>query len=131
MHLSSDHARIVREARPGESWAQAEARLNGKRIQDQARPGESWQELNARRREIVASKNEEEVELVDCFISADGIAIKDCRHFMDVALFRMSKKEKRAGEVIRYNLADGYVEVKAGPDGMVNRPWFRRHLQAS
>jgi len=118
MHLSSDHARVVREARPGESWAQAEARLNGKRIQDQARPGESWQELNARRREVVASKNTEEVELVDFFISTDGISIKDCRHFMDVALFRMSKKEKRAGEVIRYNLVDGYVEVKAGPDGM-------------
>ncbi|MFI8383260.1 replication initiator protein A [Pseudomonas sp. NPDC079086] len=37
---------------------------------------------------------------------------------MDVALFRMSKRERRAGEVIRYDLPDGYIEVKAGPDGM-------------
>lgn len=39
---------------------------------------------------------------------------------MDVALFRMSKRENRAGEVIRYDLADGYIEVKAGPDGMAS-----------
>ncbi|WP_083329837.1 replication initiator protein A [Pseudomonas argentinensis] len=116
--MSSDHGRIVREARPGESWAEVEARVSGKCIQDQARPGESWQEFKARRREIYKSKKPEEVELVDCFVSADSVAIKDGRHFMDVALFRMSKREKRAGEIIRYNLVDGYVEVKAGPDGM-------------
>ncbi|QUN41513.1 replication initiator protein A (plasmid) [Burkholderia cenocepacia] len=39
---------------------------------------------------------------------------------MDVAVFRLSKKDKRAGGVIRYELSDGYVEVKAGPDGMAS-----------
>jgi len=116
--LSSDYARIVKEARPGESFAVAEARILGKRIQDQARPGESWTEYNARRREIDKNKKPEEVELVDCFVSTDSVSIKDIRNFMDVALFRMSKSKKRAGEVIRYNLPGGYVEVKGGPDGM-------------
>jgi hypothetical protein len=30
------------------------------------------------------------------------------------------QKDKRAGGVIRYELSDGYVEVKAGPDGMAS-----------
>jgi plasmid replication initiation protein len=45
---------------------------------------------------------------------------RDDKHMMDVALFRLSKDKKRAGEVIRYELADGHVEVKAGPDGMAS-----------
>lgn len=48
------------------------------------------------------------------------VATKDNRSLMDVALFRLSKKEKQAGKVIRYDLRDGYVEVKAGPDGMAS-----------
>lgn len=89
------------------------------RVRAEARPGESWDEAIARLR--AASSNNAvtgESELADFFISADGISAKDSRYFMDVALFRMSKRESRAGEVIRYDLADGYVEVKAGPDGM-------------
>lgn len=62
---------------------------------------------------------EERVQ-VDFFVPADSISTKDSRSFMDVALFRMSKREKRAGEVIRYDLEDGYIEVKAGPDGMAS-----------
>lgn len=95
--MSSFRQRILAEARPGESWDEATARLRG------------------------ASTNKaltEEAELADFFVSADSISTKDNRHFMDVALFRMSKRESRAGEVIHYNLADGYIEVKAGPDGM-------------
>jgi len=48
------------------------------------------------------------------------VATKDNRSLMDVALFRLSKRDKRAGEVIRYELPDGYVEVKAGADGMAS-----------
>lgn len=48
------------------------------------------------------------------------VTTKDCRSIMDVAIFRLSKKDKRAGDIIRYELADGYVEVKAGPDGMAS-----------
>lgn len=91
------------------------------RIQAGARPGESWDEATARL--CGASTNKavaEEGERGDFFVSADGISTKDHRHFMDVALFRMSKRERRAGEVIRYDLTDGYIEVKAGPDGMAS-----------
>jgi plasmid replication initiation protein len=48
------------------------------------------------------------------------VATKDNRSLMDVALFRLSKRDKQAGKVIRYELRDGYVEVKAGPDGMAS-----------
>ena len=48
------------------------------------------------------------------------VATKDNRNLMDVALFRLSKRDKRAGDVIRYDLPDGFVEVKAGPDGMAS-----------
>jgi hypothetical protein len=39
---------------------------------------------------------------------------------MDVAVFRLSKKDRRAGEVIHYTLPDGHVTVKAGPAGMAS-----------
>lgn len=48
------------------------------------------------------------------------VATKDNRGFMDVALFRLSKRDQQAGKMIRYELRDGYVEVKAGPDGMAS-----------
>ncbi|QKG68644.1 replication initiator protein A [Pseudomonas sp. B14-6] len=91
------------------------------RVQAEARPGESWDEATARLRGTSVNKVvAEEGELADFFVSADGISTKDSRHFMDVALFRMSKRESRAGEVMRHDLADGYIEVKAGPDGMAS-----------
>ncbi|RYF63127.1 MAG: replication protein RepA [Cytophagaceae bacterium] len=37
---------------------------------------------------------------------------------MDVAPFRLSKTQKRIGEINRYPLRDGYVEVSAGAHGM-------------
>ncbi|WP_256928737.1 replication initiator protein A, partial [Pseudomonas aeruginosa] len=45
---------------------------------------------------------------------------RDSLSIMDVAVFRLSKEEKRAGEVIHYALPDGYVEVKSGTDGMAS-----------
>ena len=45
---------------------------------------------------------------------------RDNRSVMDVAVFRLSKKDKRAGELIRYDLPDGYVEVSAGAHGMAS-----------
>ncbi|EJC7212050.1 replication initiator protein A [Salmonella enterica] len=45
---------------------------------------------------------------------------RDNRSVMDVAVFRLSKKDKRAGELIRYDLKDGYVEVSAGAHGMAS-----------
>jgi len=52
----------------------------------------------------------------DFFVPAlYDVATKDSRSIMDVAVFRLSKKEKRIGETIRYELADGFVEVTGGP----------------
>lgn len=45
---------------------------------------------------------------------------RDNRSVMDVAVFRLSKKDKRAGELIRYDLPDGYVEVSSGAHGMAS-----------
>ncbi len=46
------------------------------------------------------------------------VAGKESRSIMDVAVFRLSKKDKRASTVLHYELSDGYVEVKSGTDGM-------------
>ena len=57
----------------------------------------------------------------DFFVpSLYDVATKDNQSIMDVAVFRLSKKDKRAGEVIRYDLPDGYVQVSAGAAGMAS-----------
>ncbi len=48
------------------------------------------------------------------------IGTRDSRGIMDVATFRLSKKEQRAGEVIVYDLPDGKVTVSAGSAGMAS-----------
>lgn len=48
------------------------------------------------------------------------IGTKDSRSLMDVAVFRLSKKDKRAGEAIHYKLPDGYILVSSGPAGMAS-----------
>lgn len=57
----------------------------------------------------------------DFFVPAlYDVAGKENRSTMDVAVFRLSKKDSRAGGLIRYELSDGYVEVMAGPKGMAS-----------
>ncbi len=48
------------------------------------------------------------------------VGTKDSRSVMDVAVFRLSKKDRRAGEVIHYTLPDGHVTVSAGAAGMAS-----------
>lgn len=55
-------------------------------------------------------------ELFASFIA--DVAGKDVRGTMDVALFRLSKRDTRASAVIRYELPDGVVEVSSGAHGM-------------
>ena len=60
-------------------------------------------------------------EQPDFFVpSLYDIATKDSRDIMDVAVFRLSKKDKRANETIRYERPDGYVEVVSGEAGMAS-----------
>jgi plasmid replication initiation protein len=48
------------------------------------------------------------------------VGTKDSRSIMDVAVFRLSKKDKRPGDIIRYDMPDGFVQVSAGPAGMAS-----------
>ncbi|MFT8780628.1 replication initiator protein A [Acetobacter orientalis] len=58
---------------------------------------------------------------IDFLVPSFGdIGPRDSRGLMNVALFRVSKSARRAGAMIRYNLPNGCVEVKAGPDGMAS-----------
>lgn len=113
-----------------------------KRIEAAARPGESKEQVATRLRDEDARADRERNASSsvkspppspsirkppegdaqpDFFVpSLYDVGTKDSRSIMDVAVFRLSKKDKRAGEVIRYELSDGYVEVKAGPDGMAS-----------
>lgn len=48
------------------------------------------------------------------------VGARDNRGVMDVAVFNLSKKDKRANSVIRYELPDGHVEVSSGVFGMAS-----------
>ena len=131
--------RVEAAARPGETFEQAETRL---RAEDAAREQEEAQaKAKARAAALAASAERERKEAAaaakappssvrkppsgdeqaDFFVpSLYDVGGRDNRSIMDVAVFRLSKTDKRAGEVIRYELPDGYVEVKAGPDGMAS-----------
>lgn len=57
----------------------------------------------------------------DFFVpSIHDVSSKENRSTMDVAIFRLSKKDNRAGAVIRYELPDGHIEVASGPHGMAS-----------
>ena len=130
--------RVEAAARPGETFEQAEIRL---RAEDAAREQEEAQAQAKARASALAANAERERqeataakaapssvrkppsgdEQADFFVpSLYDVGGRDNRSIMDVAVFRLSKSDKRAGEVIRYELPDGYVEVKAGPDGMAS-----------
>lgn len=141
--------RIEAAARPGESWEQVAQRLRMEDKQQEqasledrasaeltaslnrlgesvkrtnARSGRSWADETtpARPSSIMRKPPADDVQS-DFFVPAlYDVGTRDNRSMMDVAVFRLSKKDKRAGEVIRYELRDGYVEVKAGPDGMAS-----------
>ncbi len=48
------------------------------------------------------------------------VGTRDSRGIMDVAVFRLSKKDHRKNAVIRYELPDGHVEVSSGAYGMAS-----------
>lgn len=129
--------RVEAAARPGETFEQAETRL---RAEDAAREQEEAQtKAKTRAAALAASAERERKEaaakaapssvrkppvgdaqmdfLVPGLYELGG---RDNRSIMDVAVFRLSKRDKRAGEMIRYELPDGFVEVTAGPYGMAS-----------
>lgn len=57
----------------------------------------------------------------DFFVPAlYDVGTRDSRGIMDVAVFRLSKKDRRANALIRYELPDGHVEVSSGVYGMAS-----------
>lgn len=113
--LAAHHRAIAAQARPGESMQQAQARLLDESDEpelDKPSPRTSGTTLRK------APSGDAQPDL---FVPTMwDVSTKDSRSLMDVAVFRLSKRDKRAGETIRHELTDGYVEIKAGPDGMAS-----------
>ncbi|CAE6855649.1 hypothetical protein R69746_07726 [Paraburkholderia aspalathi] len=111
--------KIEAAALPGETFEQAETRLQHEKGQGArvAPDGSAKSDLSP----AMIRKPPKGDEQPDFFVpTLYDVGGRDSRSLMDVAVFRLSKKDKRAGEVIRYDLSDGYVEVKAGSDGMAS-----------
>ena len=132
--------RVEAAAQPGETFAEVENRL---KADDAAKERETAQEKARQQAEALAAGRQREEVLKDeakakapassmrkppegdaqpdFFVPAlYDVGGRDSRHIMDVAVFRLGKKDKRAGELIRYELSDGFVEVTAGPYGMAS-----------
>lgn len=105
---------IAQQARPGETWQQVKDRLSAeeKPAQDKAPKAAS----------ASIRKPPKGDEQPDFFVPAlYDVGSRDSRSIMDVAVFRLSKKDRRASEVIRYELPGGeYVQVSAGAAGMAS-----------
>lgn len=56
----------------------------------------------------------------DCSPTIYGTRCRDNRSIMDVAVFRLSKGEKRPNTTITYHLPDGFIRVMSGPLGMAS-----------
>jgi len=126
--------RVEAAARPGETYEQTETRLRDEDAEKEQQEARAKIERQQAAMAVGKATKEEAKpvpssvrkppagdEQADFFVpSLYDVGGRDSRHVMDVAPFRLSKDQKRAGEVIRYELSDGYVEVKAGPDGMAS-----------
>lgn len=130
-HMRDKHRARVNEAmKPGETFEEAEARVLGRDKPDpaprRASPASTVSEQMARHKEHEKAKSlirqaPRSDQQSDFFVPGlFDVGGRDSRSIMDVAPFRLSKRDKRAGEIIRYELPDGYVEVSAGPYGMAS-----------
>lgn len=114
--------RIEAGALPGETFEQAEKRIMER---DDDAPSSNISTVHeqmeqARTQSLVRKppRSEEQRDFfVPCLYDVGG---RDNRSVMDVAMFRLSKRDKRAAEMIRYDLPDGYVEVSSGVHGMAS-----------
>ncbi|WP_244869696.1 replication initiator protein A [Paraburkholderia aspalathi] len=107
-------------ALPGESIRDTEERL---RAEEEKRPPRH--DLPPSRPSVPAKvamrRPPENERQADFFVaSLYDVGARDSSSIMDVAVYRLSKRDKRAGEMIRYDLPSGYVEVTAGPYGMAS-----------
>lgn len=116
--------RVNAEMQPGETFEQAENRVlsrpdrvqNVTTISEQMARHKEHQKAKSLIRQAPLSDQQSDFFVPGLF----DMGGRDSRSIMDVAPFRLSKRDKRAGEIIRYDLPDGYVEVSAGPYGMAS-----------
>lgn len=108
---------VEAQARPGETFEQAERRY----LHENDRPAGASSSGQDPAASGSLRKPPEGDAQADFFVPLlYDVATKDSRSIMDVAVFRLSKKDKRANETIRYERADGYVEVVSGEAGMAS-----------
>lgn len=110
--------KIEAQRLPDESYEEAEQRFYDQ-LTEQKKQANTAPALQKKTPSMRKAPNNE--VQADFFIpNMWDVSTKDSRTIMDVAVFRLSKRDKRAGDTIRYTLSDGYIEVKAGPDGMAS-----------
>lgn len=108
---------VEAQARPGETFEQAEQRF----LHGNDRPAGTPSNGQKTAASGTLRKPPEGDAQSDFFVPLlYDVATKDSRSIMDVAVFRLSKKDKRANETIRYKRSDGYVEVVSGEAGMAS-----------
>ena len=106
------HRAIEKSRLPGESYEVAATRFRGEKAA--TTPRKSQQVAMTRQ----PPKGDDQP---DFFVpNLYDLGTRDSRSVMDVALYRLGKKDKRAGAVIQYDLSDGYVQVSSGPAGMAS-----------
>ena len=114
--MKADDAAKERETAQEKARQQAEALAAGRQREEGVKD-----EAKAKAPASSMRKPPEGDAQPDFFVPAlYDVGGRDSRHIMDVAVFRLGKKDKRAGELIRYELSDGFVEVTAGPYGMAS-----------
>lgn len=121
MHLKH-RAKMEAQALPGESVRDVEERL--KAVEDaerRERMGPTQTRKPAPKQKTAMRRPPESDRQPDFLVPGlYDVATKDNRSMMDVAIYRLSKRDTQAGRVIRHELSDGYVEVTAGPYGMAS-----------
>lgn len=107
--LERHRAQVEKHSFPGESFEAADRRL---RLTDDHLPIKAAP--TNRLRDDMGAR-----EQLDFFVpSLYDVGARDSRSVMDVAVFRLSKRDTRAGKTITYALPDGTVTVSAGIHGM-------------
>src|ERR1044072_3201909 len=116
---TAQRRRIEAQARPGESWERAPARL---REEDQRQPREAAAARPPQAPPVPSTCKPPSGDEQPDFLAPAlyDVGTRDSRSVTDAAVFRLPKKDRRAGEVIRYELPDGHVQVSAGPAGMAS-----------
>ena len=84
-------------------------------------PAEAESESEGQADGVALRKSPKGDEHPDFFVpTLYDVGTRDSRKIMDVAVFRLSKKDHRPNAVIRYDLPDGHVQVSSGVHGMAS-----------